>query len=49
MAGWVLLKDLVWEEIVQRSEEGCDVLGFKEKWVAAGEDKDELMKVYRAC
>ncbi|QGQ99953.1 ADP-ribosylglycohydrolase family protein [Paenibacillus psychroresistens] len=46
MAGWEQLKVLVDMEIIQRSEEGCDVTGFEAKWLNAGEDEAKLMEVY---
>lgn len=47
MAGWDTLKALVCEELVQRTEEGCDTTGFKEKLEAAGEAEKELLRVYQ--
>jgi len=48
MAGWTTLRELVREEIMQRAQEGCNVKGFYEKWKEAGENQEELMKVYEA-
>lgn len=45
MPGWTNLRDLVKEEIIQRSEEGCDTAGFHERWEAAATDA-QLMEVY---
>ncbi|WP_135555589.1 ADP-ribosylglycohydrolase family protein [Paenibacillus cymbidii] len=46
MAGWAPLRDLVREEIQQRSEEGCDVQGFVERVEAAGNDDQQLLQLY---
>ncbi|MFC5470504.1 ADP-ribosylglycohydrolase family protein [Cohnella suwonensis] len=46
MAGWDSLKRIVELEGIQRREEGCDMAGFEELRVAAGDDEDRLMDVY---
>lgn len=46
MAGWDRLQELVRLEIVQKSEEGCDVTGFRERAALAGEDEGRLMALY---
>jgi len=45
MAGWTCLRELVRQEIIQRSEEGCDTAGLEERWRDAATD-DELMAIY---
>ena len=35
MPGWTSLRNLVKEEMTQRSEEGCNVAGFQERWESA--------------
>jgi ADP-ribosylglycohydrolase len=45
MAGWQKLRELVREEIIQRTEEGCDTHGFQERWEQAVSDS-ELMLIY---
>lgn len=45
MPGWTNLKNLIKEEITQRSEEGCDVTGYVEKWEQADTDP-KLMEIY---
>lgn len=45
MPGWNNLKNLIKEEMIQRSEEGCDISGFEEKWQAAATDA-RLMEIY---
>lgn len=45
MLAWTDLRDLVKEEITQRSEEGCDTTGFPERLDGCG-SSDELMAVY---
>ncbi|MEO2078623.1 MAG: ADP-ribosylglycohydrolase family protein [Bacillus sp. (in: firmicutes)] len=45
MAGWDTLQKLVQLEILQRAEEGCDVVGFQGKLEAAGNEL-QLMNVY---
>jgi ADP-ribosylglycohydrolase len=46
MPGWESLRNLVKEEIRQRSQEGCDVAGFAGRW-ESGQTKGQLMDVYR--
>jgi ADP-ribosylglycohydrolase len=45
MPGWTSLKELIRFEIIQRSEEGCDVTGFQERWEKANSRQD-LMDIY---
>lgn len=45
MADWSNVRDLVKQEIVQRSEEGCDVAGFEERLESA-KTVSELLQVY---
>jgi len=45
MPGWTNLRNLIREEITQRSEEGCDVTGYEERWQSA-ECTAQLMEVY---
>lgn len=46
MAGWDVLRSLVYAEITQREEEGCDVAGFRQKWEEAGDDERKLSGLY---
>jgi len=46
MAGWDTLKNLLKEELKQRTEEGCDTSGFAEKITLAGDNKKALNMVY---
>ena len=46
MAGWESLFQLVKEEVKQRGEEGCDVIGYEELVEAAENDEAELMRLY---
>jgi ADP-ribosylglycohydrolase len=46
MAGWDPLKALVREEVVQRTEEGCDTQGFAQRAEEAGDDEGKLMSLY---
>ena len=48
MAGWDKLPALLKEELVQRTEEGCDVSGFKERVDSAIDSGDEALqnKIY---
>lgn len=46
MAGWERLKGIVWHEIAQRREEGCNVDGFEDRWRACGDDETKLMALY---
>ncbi|TMV43577.1 ADP-ribosylglycohydrolase family protein [Paenibacillus mesophilus] len=46
MAGWTSLDELVKKEVVQRSQEGCEVDGYAEKVAAAGTDEARLMSLY---
>ncbi|WP_018758039.1 ADP-ribosylglycohydrolase family protein [Paenibacillus terrigena] len=48
MTKWIGLREIVREEITQRREEGCDVLGFTERLDAAGTNESQLMDVYHA-
>ena len=43
-----LLARLVREEITQRTEEGCNTEGFRERWAAAQESCDALANLYDA-
>lgn len=45
MPGWTNLRNLIKEEITQRSEEGCDTSGFAERWEAASGD-GQMMELY---
>ena len=46
MAGWDTLENLLYAEVVQRGEEGCDVTGMRERVDACQGDLDKLMEVY---
>jgi ADP-ribosylglycohydrolase len=46
MAGWDTLPELVRLEIIQRSEEGYEVKGFKEKFAEAEMDENKLKSIY---
>ena len=45
MPGWTNLRNLIKEEITQRSEEGCDVSGYDERWQKSQSEQD-LMQIY---
>lgn len=47
MAGWDTLKELIKQEIIQRTEEGCDTFGFSQKFEEAGGDEEKLMGLYQ--
>lgn len=47
MAGWAPLYKLLEEEIIQRTEEGCDTSGFAGRVAAAKGDNDALMALYQ--
>ncbi|GCE14609.1 ADP-ribosylglycohydrolase family protein [Tengunoibacter tsumagoiensis] len=46
MAGWTTLVKLIQEEIIQRSEEGCDISGFDLLVAEAQHDNARLMEIY---
>ncbi|GLX66977.1 hypothetical protein MU1_13210 [Paenibacillus glycanilyticus] len=46
MAGWARLKDLLVEEVKQRSDEACLVDGFLERIEESGDNQSELMAIY---
>lgn len=46
MAGWASLEELVYQEVVQRAEEGCDTAGFRERIAGCGGDAEKLTAVY---
>lgn len=47
MAGWDSLENLLYAEVIERGEEGCDVTGYRERVAACCGDRDELMSLYR--
>lgn len=46
MAGWTSKKNLIYEELTQRREEGCDITGFRERLDQCGDDDARLTAVY---
>lgn len=46
MAGWTNLESLVKDEITQRMEEGCNILGFNERFEDLKKDEEKLMIFY---
>ncbi len=46
MAGWTGLRSLLFDEIIQKREEGCDVSGFDTLLNEAEDNEDALMNVY---
>jgi len=46
MAGWTILKYLLETELIQRTEEGCDLSEYSQKFAAAGDDLKELNYLY---
>ncbi|WP_028611564.1 ADP-ribosylglycohydrolase family protein [Paenibacillus harenae] len=47
MAGWDTLQVLVREEVVQRTQEGCDTQGFAQRAAEAGEDEGKLLALMK--
>ncbi|NLN76812.1 MAG: ADP-ribosylglycohydrolase family protein [Armatimonadetes bacterium] len=45
MPGWTDMRTLIKEEIIQRSEEGCEVAGFEQRWESSSTESD-LMQLY---
>ena len=46
MPFWDNIKNIAYEELKQRGEEGCDVAGFREKLDACGDDASALLAVF---
>jgi ADP-ribosylglycohydrolase len=46
MAGWDELYELIRLEIIQRSEEGCEVNGLSERLVNVDYDENKMMQIY---
>ncbi len=46
MAGWAPLEKLLEEEVIQRTEEGCNTTGFAGRVAAAKGDNTALMELY---
>lgn len=46
MAGWSNLEDLVKNEILQKEQEGCKVVGFRERFEKLGKDQSSLITFY---
>ncbi len=46
MPGWTNLENLIYEEIIQRGQEGCDISGMKELHSQCAGNKEKLMDLY---